>query len=80
MFKDKELGQEGYAIEICFKIMFKAIENVRPSSIVINKHLPSLHVIKATMSRNLHCWKTGVIGGEKIIAKVLLCQFHALKA
>jgi hypothetical protein len=60
--------------------MFKMIENVRPSNNVINKHLPSLHVIKATMSRNLHCWKTGVIGGEKIIAKVLLCQFHALKA
>lgn len=60
--------------------MFKAIENVRPLSIVINKHLPSLHVIKATVSRSPHCWKNGVIGGEKIIAKILLCQFHALKA
>jgi hypothetical protein len=65
MFKENELGQEGYAIEICFKIMFKAIENVRPSSIVINKHLPSLHVIKATMTINPHCWKNAVIGGEK---------------
>lgn len=53
MFKDKESGQEGYVVEICFEIMFKAIENVRPSSIVINKHLPSFHVIKVAMSRNL---------------------------
>ncbi len=65
MLKEKELGQEGYAIEICFETMSKVIENVRPSSIVINKHLPSLHVIKATMTRNPHCWKNGVIWGEK---------------
>jgi hypothetical protein len=53
MFKDKESGQEGYAIEICFEVMFKAIENVRPSSIVINKHLPTFHVVKVVMSKNL---------------------------
>jgi hypothetical protein len=67
MFKDKESGQEGYAIEICFEIMFKIIENVRPSNIVINKHLPSLHVIKVVVSRNPHCWKDGVIGGDLCI-------------
>jgi hypothetical protein len=80
MFKDKKSGQEGYAVEICFEIMFKAIEKIRPLSIVISKHLIILHVTKATVSRNPHCWKDGVIGGEQIIAKVLLCQFHALKA
>lgn len=53
MFKDKESGQEGYVVEICLEIMFKTIENVRPSSIVINKHLPSFHVIEVAMSRNL---------------------------
>jgi hypothetical protein len=80
MFKDKESCQEGYEVEICFEIMFKVIENVRPSTIVINKHLPSLHVIKVAMNKNPHCWKDGVIGGEQIIAIILLCRFHALKA
>jgi hypothetical protein len=26
MFKDKKSGQEGYAVEICFEIMFKVLK------------------------------------------------------
>ena len=78
--KDKGQGHQGIAIKIALEYVFKNIENIRPSAILIDKDMTSLNAITTIVRNNLICWKNKQIGGEQIACQVLLCHFHAMKA
>ena len=78
--KDKGQGHQGIAIEIALEYVFKNIENVRPSAILIDKDMTYLNAITIIVRNDPICWKDKQIREEQIACQVLLCHFHAMKA
>jgi hypothetical protein len=78
----REQGQshKGIVLELALIVIFASIGDVRPSTILIDKHKTSLNAINEVVGKDIHCWR--VENGEKIqIARnMLLCHFHVMKA
>ena len=78
--KDISSRQEIITLEICLNIVFEAIGNIRPTSIVINKHKTSLLAIQKIVDEDKYCWRDELVGTEQIAGRLLLCRFHVMKA
>ena len=78
--KDKGGGHEGIAIELAFTYVFLNIGDVRPSAVIIDKHLISLNAIRCVVNNDIHCWKNGRVGEDQVAGRVFLCWFHVMKA
>jgi hypothetical protein len=54
--------KKGITLELCLKVVFEAIGNVRPTDIVINKHKTSLLAIQKVVDEDKYCWKDELVG------------------
>ena len=78
--KDTGSRQEGIALELCLKVVFEAIGNVRPTCIVIDKHKTSMLAIQKVVDEDKYCWRNELVGTEQIAGRLILCRFHVMKA
>ena len=78
--KDTGSRQEGITLELCLKVVFEAIGNVKPTCIVIDKHKTSLLAIQKVVDEDKYCWRDELVGTEQIAGKFFLCRFHVMKA
>ena len=60
--KDTSSKQEGITLELCLKVVFEAIGNVRPTCIVIDKHKTSLLAIQKVVDEDKYCWRDELLG------------------
>lgn len=77
---DKDSGQEGTALWLTMRVVFKNMGAIRPNAIVIDKSKTELNAISKAINEDVWCWKNGEIGGTQTKCILLLCWFHAKKA
>ena len=78
--KDKNEDYEGITIELTLFVVFVSIEEVRPSTIIIDKHKMSLNSINKVISNDIHCWSFVNATKDQIAEKNFFYHFHMIKA
>jgi hypothetical protein len=73
-------SHEGIALELVFTPAFASIGDVRPSEILIDKHMTSVNAINEVVGKDIYCCR--VENGQmiQIGGNMLLCHFHVMKA
>ena len=71
-------SHKGIALELAFTPAFASTGDVRPSAILIDKHMTSVNAINEVVGKDIYCWHVEIGQMIQIGGSVLLCHFHIM--